>query len=95
MCAALIGGMSRLKREYAEAAKALGVTLKVFDGNESYIADRIGQTECLILFTGKLSHKARSEAMRHAVRNGIPVRQCHSSGISSLRQCLNDITNNR
>jgi len=92
MCAALVGGMSRLKREYAEAAKIMGVSLKVFDGNESCIAARIGQAERLILFTGKLSHKARSEALRHAARQGIPVHQCHSSGVSSLRRCLADMT---
>lgn len=91
MCAALVGGMSRLRREYAEAALAAGVRLKVFSGTESRIAERIGCADRIILFTGKLSHKARAEALNHAARRKIPVRQCHACGISSLRQCLADM----
>ena len=32
MCAALVGGMTRLRQEYIDAAKDMGVNLKVFTG---------------------------------------------------------------
>lgn len=91
MCAALIGGMTRLKREYIEAAKGMGVTLKFFDGNERSIAARVGGADAMILFTNKLSHVARGEALRAARAQNIPVTMVHSCGVSTLRETLDGL----
>jgi hypothetical protein len=88
MCAVLVGGMDRLNMEYIEAARSLGVDLKVFTGQERSIRNQLGESDLLILFTDKLSHAARKEAVRHARTRNIPVRMVHSSGVSALRRCI-------
>ena len=88
MCAALVGGMDRLKQEYIDAAKEMGVTLKVFTGKERSIKSQLGDLDTLVLFTGKVSHAARQEAMRYAKTNNIPIQMVHSSGVSALRKCF-------
>ncbi len=91
MCVALVGGLDRLKREYESAAQKIGVTLKVFTGKESCLVDKMGNPDMAILFTSMVSHNARTEVMQRSRSLGIPVQFLHSSGISSLRQCLTGI----
>ncbi len=88
MCAVLVGGMDRLRNDYMEAAKEQGVSLKVFTGQERSIKSQIGDADMLILFTGKVSHAARKEAMKYAKSNNIPVKLVHSSGVTALRGCF-------
>lgn len=88
MCAALVGGMDRLKREYIDAAKQGGVKLKVFTGKENRVASQIGSCGLVIVFTNKVSHKARNEVAAHAKSRGIPMKMLHSCGVSSLRKAL-------
>jgi hypothetical protein len=88
MCAVLIGGMDRLHREYIETAKSLGVSLKVFAGQERSIRKQLGGADMLILCTGKISHSARKEVVSHASAKKIPLFMIHSSGVSSLRGCI-------
>lgn len=91
MCATLVGGMDRLKKEYQQTAKKNGVRLKVFTGKERNMRSMIGSPDLIIIFTDKCSHKARKLAMQHAGANNIPVTQSHSCGISSLKSCLTQI----
>lgn len=88
MCAVLVGGMDRLHRDYIETAKALGVSLKVFNGQERSIEKQLGETDMVILCTGKVSHSARREVIKHAGAKHIPVRMIHSAGVSALRCCI-------
>lgn len=90
MCAALIGGMDRLHKEYIEAARGAGVDLKVFTGQERSIRRQIGGVDLMILCTGKVSHAARAEAVKYARSNNIPLRMVHSSGLSSLKKCFEE-----
>jgi hypothetical protein len=90
MCAALVGGMDRLRREYIEAARHLGVDLKVFTGKERGIAERIGGAELVMLLTGKVSHAARDEVVAYTRAKNITLRQIHSSGVSALRRTLDE-----
>ena len=85
MCAVLVGGMDRLRNDYIVTARELGVSLKVFTGQERSIKSQIGEADMLILFTGKVSHAARIEALKHAKTNNIPVQLVHSSGVTALR----------
>ena len=90
MRAALVGGMDRLRQDYIDAAKHLRVSLKVFSGQESGIRSQLGNLDIIILFTGKVSHAARETAVKHAKSNHIPLLMVHSSGVTSLRKCLED-----
>jgi hypothetical protein len=88
MCAALVGGMTRLRQEYIDTAKDMGVSLKVFIGKERSIRNQLGNLDMMIVFTGKVSHTAREDAVKHAKAYNIPLRMVHSSGVSSLRKCF-------
>lgn len=91
MCAALIGGMDRLRKDYIDTARDLGVDLKVFTGQERSIKNQLGELDLVILFTSKLSHAARKEAIKHAKTRRIPLRMIHASGVSSLRKCIEEV----
>jgi hypothetical protein len=80
--------MDRLHREYIETAKSLGVRLKVFAGQERSLRKQLGAADILILCTGKVSHAARQEVVQHASCKKIPLVMLHSSGVSSLRGCI-------
>ena len=85
MCATLIGGMDRLKRDYINTAKSQGVKLKVFTGKENSIAGKMGTPDMVILFTNKVSHAARREVVQYAKSKDIPVHMAHSCGVSTLK----------
>ena len=90
MCAALVGGMDRLKREYMTEAKKNGVKLKHFTGKERKISQSLAGMDFIVLFTNKVSHKARKEVLDAVKGMDVPVYMHHSCGISSLRKCLNE-----
>ncbi len=94
MCVGLIGGMDRLKRHYLKEAERFGVDLKVFSRWETNLSKKINCLHALIVFTDKVSHMARKEAMEVARSRQIPVFMYHSSGICTLRNGLDSIINN-
>ena len=89
MCVALIGGMDRLERHYISEAEKFGIELRVFAKSESQIASKIKNMDALVIFTNKVSHKAKSEVMNMAKAKNIPVFMYHSCGVCTLRDCLN------
>ena len=88
MCIALIGGMDRLERHYIEEAKKMGVDLRVFTRQEANIGSKIKNADAMVIFTNKVSHKVKAQAIKEARANGIPVYMQHSCGVCSLRSCL-------
>ncbi len=88
MCVALIGGMDRLERQYVNTARQLGINLKVFSKHKPAMQSKIKSVDGVVIFTNKVSHKARKEAVRIAKINKIPFLMHHSCGICSLRECL-------
>jgi len=89
MTVALIGGMDRLERHYRQEADKLGIELKVFNRPTAEISSKIGSADALIIFTNKVSHNVKKQAMDAAKANGIPVYMHHSCGVCTLRECLN------
>lgn len=88
MSIAIIGGMDRLEKHYREEAERLGHDLRVFSRSEVNIAAKLKKFDALVIFTNKVSHRVRSEAMAAAKHNDIPVFQFHSCGVCTLRECL-------
>ncbi len=93
MCVALIGGMDRLERNYINESKKYGVSLGVFTKYKPGIANKISNADAIVLFTNKVSHKARREVMNTAKSMSIPFYMNHSCGICSLRECLSYLVN--
>lgn len=88
MCIALIGGMDRLERHYIDVARRAGVQLRVFTRSEANISSKLKNFDGMVIFTNKVSHKVKNEAMTAAKINNIPVYMHHSCGVCTLRDCL-------
>ena len=91
MCVAVIGGMDRLKRHYMNEAERLGITLKVFTKSETEITKKINRVDAVIIFSNKVSHKAKTETMKAIKTKAIPFVMHHSCGLSSLKNILSDL----
>ncbi len=91
MCVAIIGGMDRLEKHYMNEAERLGITLKVFTKFETEIAKKINRVDAVIIFSDKVSHKAKTAAMKAIKTKAIPLAMHHSCGLSSLRNILTDL----
>jgi ABC-type uncharacterized transport system substrate-binding protein len=89
MCVALIGGMDRLERHYKNEAEKLGIELKVFNTSAAGMVSAIKTADAVVVFTNKVSHRARKEVINTAGARNIPVYQYHSCGVCTLRDCLN------
>jgi len=88
MCVALIGGMDRLERQYLEEAAKLGIDLRVFTRTEAGISSKIRNVDAMVIFTNKVSHQVKKQAVNMARSSDIPVFMHHSCGICTLRECL-------
>jgi len=89
MCVALIGGMDRLERHYINEAEKVGIELRVFNKSEADMALEIKHVDAVVIFTNKVSHRAKREVMNIAKSRNIPVFMYHSCGICTLRDCFN------
>lgn len=88
MSVALIGGISRLEREYLNEAEKLGIELCVFNESKRPMNGKLKNAEAVVIFTNKVSHQARNAALSVAKSNGIPVYMHHACGVCTLRECL-------
>ncbi len=91
MSVALIGGMDRLVRNYIHEAKQAGINLKVFTKLETKLSAKVKNVDAIVIFTNKVSHKAKKEAMNAARLRNIPIFMHHSCGICTLRECFNHL----
>lgn len=88
MCVAVIGGMDRLGAHYREEAERLGIDISLFNRSEKGMTERLARVDVVVLFTNKISHRARREVMAVARKRGIPVHMLHSCGVCTLRDCF-------
>lgn len=88
MCVAVIGGMERLERHYRNEADKFGIDLKVFNTSAAGIASKLKNVDAIVIFTNKVSHRARREAMQFARSGKVPVFQYHACGLCTLRDCF-------
>lgn len=89
MCIAVIGGMTRLERHYRNEAKRAGIELRIFNQSEVNLGAKLEHVDALLIFTNKVSHRARREALDAVKGRAIPVLMEHSCGVCTLRDCLN------
>lgn len=93
MSVALIGGMERLGRRYRVEAESLGIELHVFNEAATGLAGRVAGMDAVVIFTNKVSHRAKKEAATIARARNIPLVMSHSCGVCTLRHCLNCFKN--
>ena len=92
MCIALIGGMDRLERHYREEAERAGISLQVFSKSQTNIAAKLKKADAIVIFTNKVSHRVKVEAMQVAKACDIPVIMHHACGVCTFRNCLECFT---
>jgi len=88
MCIALIGGMDRLDKHYRETAERAGITLQIFNRSQTNIAAKLKKADVMVIFTNKVSHRVKTEAMHAAKARSIPVVMHHTCGVCTFRNCL-------
>jgi hypothetical protein len=91
MSIALIGGMERLGRQYRDEAESLGIRLQVYNEAGTGLAGRLAGVDAVVIFTNKVSHRAKRKAVNIARARNIPLVMSHSCGVCTLRQCFNCI----
>lgn len=87
----LIGGIDRLHKHYMQEAEKLGVDLRIFTRSENDLQAKIGHSRAVVIFTNKISHRARNQAMSSASTKDIPVFMSHNCGVCALRNCISCI----
>ena len=92
MSVAIIGGLDRLKRNYEKAGLNMGFNVKCFFQRIPHIRKRLNGVKGIVIFTGTTSHPLVHEVLRTAKQFNIPVERSHSSGISSLKRCLDELS---
>jgi len=88
MSIVLIGGMDRLEQQYVKEAEKLGMELRVYTRAENGIASKLKRADAVVIFTNKVSHRAKNDAMSAARTHDIPVFMHHTCGVCTLRECL-------
>jgi hypothetical protein len=73
MSIALFGGMDRLEKHYREEAAKFGVDLRVFIKSETGISSKIRIRVAMVIFTNKVSHQVKNQAVNVAKTPDIPV----------------------
>lgn len=92
MSVALIGGMDRLEQQYLNEAAKLGMELSVFSQARNDIYAKLKHSEAVVIFTNKVSHRARNAAISAAKAYDIPIYMHHACGVCTLRECLKCIS---
>lgn len=88
MRVALIGGMDRLRNDYANAASEKGFSLIHIERDRPGMSESLESADAIIVFTNKISHEAKRKAAHSAKKRSIPLITAHSCGVSTLRRCL-------
>jgi hypothetical protein len=88
MCIALMGGMERLEPHYRREAERLGMELRVFNTSRTDILSRLRGVDLVLILTGRVSHRLRTEAMKAAKAHNIPVIMEHGCGLCSFRDTI-------
>ncbi len=83
----------QLERHYKSEAVRFGIDLKVFNTSVAGIASKLKNMDAVVIFTNKVSHRARKEVLKAARTRNVPVYQCHSCGVCTLRDCFNCLNN--
>lgn len=66
---ALIGGIDRLEQHYIEEGIRAGIDVRVFNSTEPNIGVKLRQSDAVVIFTNKVSHRVKKQAVSAARAN--------------------------
>ena len=94
MSVAILGGLDRLKPHYLKQGRSLGFNnVKVFSKKFPDMVKRLSKFERIVICTGNVAHSMVEGTVRMAQLNGIQVDRTHSSSVSAMKKCLEQISN--
>ena len=94
MSVVILGGIDRLKPYYLKQGRNLGFTeIKVFSKKFPDMVKRLSKFERIVICTGNVAHTMVEGTVRMAKINGIQVGRTHSSSISAMKKCLEQVSN--
>ena len=94
MSIAILGGLDRLKPHYLRHGRSLGFNnVKVFSKKFPDMVKRLSKFERIVICTGNVAHSMVEGAVRMAQINGIQIGRTHSSSVSAMKKCFEQITN--
>ena len=92
MSVAILGGLDRLKPFYLKQGRKLGFSnVKVYSRKFPNMIKRLQGFGGIVICTGNVAHTMVEGTVRMAQANGIPVGRTHSSSVSSMKKCLENI----
>ena len=95
MSVAILGGLDRLKPHYIKQGRSLGFNnVKVFSTKFPDMVKRLSKFERIVICTGNVAHTMVEGTVRMAQINGIQVDRTHSSSVSAMKKCLEQIYTN-
>ena len=94
MSIAILGGLDRLKPHYLRHGRSLGFNnIKVFSKKFPDKVKRLSKFERIVICTGNVAHTMVEGTVRMAQINGIQIGRTHSSSVSAMKKCFEQITN--
>ena len=94
MSIAILGGLDRLKPHYLKHGRNLGFNnVKVFSKKFPDMVKRLSKFEKIVICTGNVAHSMVEGTVRMAQINGIQIGRTHSSSVSAMKKCFEQITN--
>ena len=94
MSVVILGGIDRLKPHYLNQGRSLGFDkMKVFSKKFPDMVKRLSKFEKIVICTGNVSHTMVEGTLRMAQINGIQIGRTHSSSVSAMKKCLEQISN--
>ena len=94
MSIAILGGLDRLKPHYLRHGRSLGFNnIKVFSKKFPDMVKRLSKFERIVICTGNVAHTMVEGTVRMAQINGIQIGRTHSSSVSAMKKCFEQITN--
>ena len=93
MSIAILGGIDRLIPHYVKHGRAMGFSnIKVFSKKMPNMVKRLSKYGAIVICTGHVAHTMVEGTIRMAQNNGIPVGRTHSSGVTAMKKCLENIS---
>ena len=93
MSIAILGGLDRLKPHYLRHGRSLGFkNVKVFSKKFPDMVKRLSKFERIVICTGNVGHEMVEGTVRMAQINGIQIGRTHSSSVSALKKCFEEIS---
>ena len=90
---AILGGLDRLKPYYLKQGRNLGFdNMKVFSKKFPDMVKRLSKFERIVICTGNVAHTMVAGTVRMAQINGIQIGRTHSSSVSAMKKCLEQIS---